>query len=210
MLWFAIFIFNQREINYRRQIDRSKEVMEVSDWHSHSSQHFIPEGIAPDLGLPGTLGTPPPLSNTSLIFFCNNHSLFFAGMPLSTGQAHSPTMAVKAKRKFPVKLNSLVFLIVDPLLWTCVQACVWEWVSEWVSVRENKSCPKQENKRAMIPLCFHPPGLLMPCRCPQPLFISKVLYLFWGFLSCSALCLGYYLLCDPSCGWQAWPGHFYI
>lgn len=43
-------------------------------------------------------------------------------------------------------------------------------MSERMSVRENKSRPKQQNKRAMIPLCFHPPGLLMPCRCPLQIF----------------------------------------
>lgn len=68
-LWFTIFIFNQREINYHQQIDRTRKTREVFDWHCHSSQHFMPEVIAPDLGMPGILGTLPPFSSTFLRIF---------------------------------------------------------------------------------------------------------------------------------------------
>lgn len=141
MLWFTIFIFNQREINYRRQIDRSKGVREVSDWHCHSSQHFLPEGIAPDLVMPGMLGTPPPFSNTSLVFFFNNHPLFFAGMPLTLGWAYSPTMAVKSKAKIHCRAEfTCVFdhrrFIVDLCSSMCARMSEWVW--EKTSLAQSK------------------------------------------------------------------------
>lgn len=50
------------------------------DGHGRSSQHFLPEGIIADLVMPGVLGTPSPLSNTSLVFLFSKRPLFWAGL----------------------------------------------------------------------------------------------------------------------------------
>lgn len=70
------------------------------------------------------MGTRPPLSNASQAFFFDNHPLFLAEMPVSAGRAHSPTVAVKVKRKIHYQAElTFCFSLVEDLLSTCVQAC---------------------------------------------------------------------------------------
>lgn len=108
--------------------------------------------------MPGMLGTLPPLSNASPVFSFNKHPLFFAGMPLTPGCAKTPTMAVNVRQRIYCQLE-FAYAFDHGRVWRHVQACVWEQESKkvcvcsGVCVRENKFCPKQQNKRAVIPAC---------------------------------------------------------
>lgn len=134
MLWFTVLIFNQREINYSWQMDRSKGEKEDFDWHCYSSQHFLPEGIASDLVMPGMLGTPPllatPLWSFSLLPIL--YSVQRCSWPLSELKAWQWSSNIYHQRRIYLCFWSR----------TLYSLFVWAWV--WVNVRENRPCLKQQ------------------------------------------------------------------
>lgn len=156
MLWFTIFIFNQREINYGWQTDRASEVREVSDWHCHSSQHLPAGGHCSWPWDARHVGhTPPPFRNTLPGFFFlflpfNNKPLFFAGIPHTPGWASSHTVVVIVKQKFAVKQKPFIFLISAACALLLEHVCGNEQLCEG----KTSLSLKQINKKRMVPLWF--------------------------------------------------------
>lgn len=125
---------------------------------------------------PRLLSATPPWSFSLITIL---YSLQDAAHP---GRAHRPNKRCQLKAK--IHCQTEFTYVFDRCHFTS-DLCVR--MSERGSVRENKSCPKQENKRAMIPLCV---STLMVYWCPADV-LSHFLYLkylVWDFfLSCSAV-----------------------
>lgn len=160
MLWFTIFIFNQREINYGKWTGPKGE-KEVSDWHCHPSQRLLPEDIIPDLVMPGMLGTSPSFSATPS-WSCSFSKLSVCSLCRSVTHlwvsSKSDSDCPQKKKMFIVRQNghTACFLIVFYLLWTRPSTCVG--MTYWVSARRKQASPKARKEprvqRVILPASF--------------------------------------------------------